>query len=74
MSQWESGKVPAGADDALKLVAFAKGMGVQIEEAEFDQALDAQMAEAAQAGLIERRVFVRRADDRARLAAAEREA
>jgi hypothetical protein len=32
MSQWEAGRVPAGIDDAFKLVAFAKGMGVQIPE------------------------------------------
>lgn len=35
-----------------------------------DPELDCAMAEAAQAGLIERRIFVRRADDRERLAAA----
>lgn len=35
-----------------------------------DPELDRALVEAAKAGLIERRIFVRRADDRARLAAA----
>lgn len=31
VSRWESGDVAAGADDALKLVALAKEMGVHVE-------------------------------------------
>lgn len=63
MSQWESGKVPAGVDDALKLVAFAKEMGVQIEKE--SSILDAGSTEAAKAGQVERRTLVRCAPDHA---------
>ena len=55
MSQWESGKVPAGADDALKLVAFARVMGVQLHEETNDPIFETQLVEAAKAGVIERR-------------------
>ena len=63
MSQWESGKVPAGVDDALKLVAFAKDMGVQIEEESSTRVTG--MAEAAKVDQIERREKVLRAHDHA---------
>lgn len=70
MSQWEAGRVPAGIDDAFKLVAFAESVGVQVAKAAADPILEAQMTEAAKAGLIERRSTVRRVADRQRLAAA----
>lgn len=31
VSRWESGDVPAGADDAIKLIALAKEMGIEVE-------------------------------------------
>lgn len=69
MSHWEAGRVPAGIDDAFKLVAFAESMGVQIPDASADPMLDARMTDAVKASQIERHTLVRHADYRAMLAA-----
>lgn len=35
LSRWASGEVPAGVDDALKLIALAKELGVPEDEMPF---------------------------------------